>query len=69
MSPGSDSTRRSRNEFALGGLGEELRIGPVRVRPGDVVVADDSGVVCVPAELAERTAERCAAITARPAAY
>jgi regulator of RNase E activity RraA len=29
----------------------------VRVRPGDVIVADGSGVVCIPAEHAAQVAE------------
>ncbi len=56
--------RRSRNEFKLGALRGELQIGGARVRAGDIVVADDSGVVCVPAELAAQVADRCAEIAA-----
>ncbi|RXH11389.1 RraA family protein [Bradyrhizobium guangzhouense] len=51
--------RRSRNEFALGELGGALQIGRVRIDPGDIIVADDSGVVCVPAQLATKIVERC----------
>jgi regulator of RNase E activity RraA len=35
----------------------------VRVRAGDIIVADGSGVVCVPAEHAERVAELAARYT------
>jgi regulator of RNase E activity RraA len=40
--------RRSRNDFSFGSLQEPVQIGAVRVCPGDIVVADDTGVVCVP---------------------
>ncbi len=40
--------RRSRNEFAFGSMRQEVVIGGVVISPGDVVVADASGVVCVP---------------------
>ncbi len=39
----------------------------VAIRPGDVVVADDDGVVCVPREEAAATAEAAAARQAREA--
>ncbi|MFE4973953.1 RraA family protein [Kitasatospora sp. NPDC056651] len=35
---------------ALGGLGEPVRCGGVLVRPGDIVVADEEGVVVTPAD-------------------
>jgi regulator of RNase E activity RraA len=38
--------------------------GGVRVRPGDVIVADGSGVVCIPAEHAARVAELAEGYTA-----
>lgn len=34
-------------------------LGPVTVHPGDIVVADADGVVCVPKEMVEDVAERC----------
>lgn len=40
--------RRSRNEFSFGSIQEPVDIGPVRVCPGDIIVADGTGVVCVP---------------------
>jgi regulator of RNase E activity RraA len=46
-----------RTRLAVTGLNEVVSCGGVRVRPGDVVVADGSGVVCVPAEHAARVAE------------
>ena len=51
--------RRSRNEFALGELGATLKLGAVVVAQGDIIIADDSGVVCVPAALGEKIASRC----------
>jgi 4-hydroxy-4-methyl-2-oxoglutarate aldolase len=36
-------------------VGQPLTITGVRVAPGDLVVADDDGVVAIPAEAAERT--------------
>jgi regulator of RNase E activity RraA len=56
--------RRSRNEFGLAGLDRDLDIRGVRIRSGDLIVADDSGVVCVPADLAEKVVRRCAEILA-----
>jgi regulator of RNase E activity RraA len=46
-----------RTRLAITGINEPVSCGGVRVRPGDVVVADGSGVVCVPAEHAARLAE------------
>jgi regulator of RNase E activity RraA len=40
-------------------------VGGVRVRPGDLVVADDDGVVIVPAELAGETIRRALAKASR----
>jgi|TARA_B110000211_G_scaffold211221_1_gene249909 regulator of RNase E activity RraA len=45
--------RRSRNEFTFGSINETILIGEARVSPGDIIVADESGVVCVPQELTE----------------
>jgi regulator of RNase E activity RraA len=46
-----------RTRLAVTGINETVGCGGVRVRPGDVIVADGSGIVCIPAELAERVAE------------
>ena len=40
--------RRSRNEFAFGSINEDITINGVVIAPGDYVVADESGAVCVP---------------------
>ncbi len=40
--------RRSRNEFTFGSINEPLDITGVAIHPGDYIVADESGVVCVP---------------------
>jgi regulator of RNase E activity RraA len=40
--------RRSRNEFTFGAINEAISIAGVTVAPRDYVVADESGVVCVP---------------------
>jgi regulator of RNase E activity RraA len=65
------SPRRSRNEFTFGSINEPITIRGVGIAPGDFVVADDTGVVCIPAArvedvlaLAERIAEQEAALEA-----
>ncbi len=42
-----------RNRCAFGGHGIEVRLAGVRVRPGDLVMADGNGVVVIPKENAE----------------
>jgi regulator of RNase E activity RraA len=46
-----------RTRIAITAINEPGRCGGVRVRPGDVVVGDGSGVVCIPAEHAHQVAE------------
>jgi len=46
-----------RTRLAITAMGEPVSCGGVRVRPGDVIVGDGSGVVCVPAEHAEKVGE------------
>jgi regulator of RNase E activity RraA len=46
-----------RTRLAVAGINEAVSCGGVRVRPGDVIVADGSGVVCIPAGHAARVAE------------
>ncbi|MEU1517576.1 4-carboxy-4-hydroxy-2-oxoadipate aldolase/oxaloacetate decarboxylase [Streptomyces sp. NPDC005811] len=51
-----------------GSVNVPVPLGGVLVSPGDVVVADDDGVVVVPREEAEQTAVRAAERTAKEAA-
>lgn len=53
---------------ALGALGGPVRVGGVEVRPGDVVVGDEEGVVVVPAGRAGEVLEAARARAARDAA-
>ena len=46
-----------RSRLAVTAINEPVSCGGVRVRPGDVIVADGSGVVCIPAEHAAKIAE------------
>ena len=46
-----------RTRMAMVAFGQPISCGGVRVRQGDVIVADGSGVVCIPAEHAEKVAE------------
>jgi regulator of RNase E activity RraA len=57
----------SRVEWRLkaGPLNEDIVCAGVRVRPGDVVMGDDDGVLVVPAELAAEVAERALDILER----
>ena len=45
-----------RSRLAITSINEPVSCGGVRVRPGDVIVADGSGVVCIPAEQAAEVA-------------
>ena len=47
-----------KNRVELAAVGEPLEIDGTKVRQGDVVLADDSGVLVVPAERAEEVATR-----------
>lgn len=44
--------RRSRNEFTFGSINETINIGEAKISPDDIIIADETGVVCVPKELA-----------------
>ena len=46
-----------RTRLAVTGINEPVSCGGVRVRAGDVIVADGSGVVCIPAEHAANVAD------------
>jgi regulator of RNase E activity RraA len=46
-----------RTRLAVTAIDEPVSCGGVRVRPGDIMVGDGSGVVCIPAEHAARVAE------------
>lgn len=40
--------RRSRNEFTFGSINEPITVADVAIHPRDYVVADETGVVCIP---------------------
>lgn len=46
-----------RTRLAVTAVNEPVSCGGVRIRPGDIIVADGSGVVCIPAEHAAKVAE------------
>ena len=46
-----------RTRLAVTALNEPVNCGGVRVRPGDIMVGDGSGVVCIPAEHAAKVVE------------
>ena len=47
--------RRSRNDFTFGTINEPIVITGVNIKKNDIVVADQSGVVCIPEELIVET--------------
>lgn len=59
--------RRSRNEFTFGSINEAITIAEARIAPGDIVVADESGVVIVPQDLAEEVLTMLERIAAQEA--
>lgn len=46
-----------RTRLAITGINEPIACAGVRVRAGDIIVADGSGVVCIPAEHAAKVAD------------
>ena len=43
--------RRSRNDFTFGTINEPIEVTGVKIKKNDIIVADQSGVVCIPEEL------------------
>jgi regulator of RNase E activity RraA len=56
--------KSGKNRVRLAAVQEPVEVAGVRVHPGDVVCADDSGVLVVPAGLAGPVAERVARVVA-----
>lgn len=56
--------RRSRNEFTFGSLREPVTIGGTEIQTGDIIVADATGVVRIPAGLASKVYETALTIAA-----
>jgi regulator of RNase E activity RraA len=54
--------KSGKNRVRLAAVGEAIAIGAAVVRPGDIVCADGSGVVVVPAPRADEVAERAARV-------
>lgn len=52
-----------RTRLKVTGINQTVTCGGVRVRAGDVIVADGSGIVCIPAEHAVQVAELAARYT------
>lgn len=57
--------RRSRNEFTFGGINVPITIAGVTIAPGDFIVADESGVLCIPQGSVARVLELAGAIEAQ----
>ena len=47
--------RRSRNDFTFGTINEPIIVTGIKIEKNDVMVADQSGVVCVPKEMIQET--------------
>ena len=66
------SPRRSRNDFTFGWINRPVSIGDVQIAPRDYILADESGVICIPQarikevlELAARISEQEARLEAQ----
>jgi regulator of RNase E activity RraA len=53
-----------RTRLQITAVNETISCGGVRVRPGDIIVADGSGVTCIPVEHAEKVLELAVSYTA-----
>ena len=47
--------RRSRNDYTFGTINEPIIVTGIKIEKNDVMVADQSGVVCVPKEMVQET--------------
>ena len=47
--------RRSRNDFTFGTINEPIVVTGIKIKKDDIIVADQSGVVCVPEEVIQET--------------
>ena len=47
--------RRSRNDFTFGTINEPIVVTGIKIKKDDIIVADQSGVVCVPEEVIKET--------------
>ena len=47
--------RRSRNDFTFGTINEPVVVTGITIKKDDIIVADQSGVVCVPEEMIQQT--------------
>ncbi len=54
--------RRSRNDFTFGSINEPIEIAGVAISRDDWIVADESGVVCIPGKHVEKVLELAAKI-------
>lgn len=57
--------RRSRNEFTFGSINEPIEISGVRISREDWIVADESGVVCIPGKSMDTVIELAGRISAQ----
>ncbi|TET12432.1 hypothetical protein E3J84_01640 [Candidatus Aerophobetes bacterium] len=46
------------NRLSLGGVDIEIQCGGVMVRPGDIIIGDEHGVIAIPPQMAEEVADR-----------
>ena len=47
--------RRSRNDFTFGTINKPIVVTGIKIKKNDIIVADQSGVVCVPEEIIQET--------------
>ena len=61
----SATPRTARGRIHQAAIDIEIQVGEIAVAPGDLVIADGTGVVFVPADMAEKVLEIAEKITAR----
>ena len=56
--PAMSCPRRARPASGVEAINETISCGGVRVRPGDIIVADGTGVLCIPRGTRSRESRR-----------